>query len=420
MTRDVNMKKMLCVVFFGLLIAELEASNSPSSSSTINLNSAAAWNTNEKALEAFIKTSKMQDNSSGVNSDAQKLKQLEEDAAKIISAKIGAKPEELHFVYNATEANNIAIQGVAKKYPGCHLITSKAEHKSVLEVFKSLERQGWTVTYIDVDVHGKVKLDQLAESITQNTKLISIQVVNSEIGSLQEIAAIGKLAKDHGILFHADASQAFCKYPIDVNAMNIDLLTVSGYKIGAPKGIAALYVKDLSKLVPIMFGAGDKLSPGTRSTPLISAFGEAVKNFSFDRKKIQRLFCILSTELKKIDDIAINSENPSHILSVSIKGVLLQDVLEEMKEFAISGGCSCSGIEDSYIMQAIGKTGWCTLRVSFTQQTLDKTLINFAKRLKEIIDKLRKQKSVGEGCNSMDQKNIEQMSELLDKLKKKL
>ena len=166
------------------------------------LDYAASWQVSEEALGEFVKISRMNGNSSGINRHAKQLKELEKLSAQIIADKIGAKQQEqIHFTSGATVANNLAILGVAYKNPKCHLITSKIEHKSVLNVFKHLEKIGYEVTYLDVDKSGKVNLEQLKHSIHENTKLISIQMFNSEIGVLQDIEEIGKIAKDHNVFF---------------------------------------------------------------------------------------------------------------------------------------------------------------------------------------------------------------------------
>jgi cysteine desulfurase len=300
-------------------------------------------------------------------------------------------------------ANNIAILGVANANPGCHLITSKIEHKSVLNVFKHLESIGYNVTYLDVDRFGNVDLKQLEHSISENTKLISIQMLNSEIGTLQNVKAIGAIAKKHGVLFHTDAAQAFCKYHVDVDDMNIALLTISGYKIGAPKGIAALYVGDKSKLLPILFGSGDQFFPGTKPTPLIAAFGQAVKYSHHDMSVIEEDFYALVNELKKMNDVYVNSATPSHIVSVSIGGVLLKDVMERMSDYSFSSGCSCLGPEGhSNVLEAIdpeGKLPACTIRISFSDRVHKDELIGLATKLRKVVARLRGEKNVGLGCS---------------------
>ncbi len=385
--------------------------NEASQTSTY-LDYAASAHINEESLKEFIKISKLDGNSSGFNSHAKKLKEIENESAKIIAKKIKCNADQILFTNSATMSNNIAILGVAYKYPGCHLITSKIEHKSVLNVFKYLENSGYKVTYIDVDRYGNLNLDQLKRSIRPHTRLISVQSFNSEIGTRQDVAAISQIIKDSGnknILFHSDISQAFGKYPMDISVF--DLATFSGYKIGSPKGIAALYIKDRSTISPIFFGSGDELFPGSRPTALIAAFAKAVEVYKLDLKVIKKNFLSLKQEIQKIDGVYINSEKPSHVFSVSIKGVLLKDLIDRVKTFSFSSGCSCLGQGESNVKEAIdpeGKIPSTTLRISFSDKVPTKNLIDFAQKLKVEVEKLRKEKSVSDNCekSETDQKDL--------------
>lgn len=417
------MKKLIVITIFLSL-----ASCSPDDTDNVKqkkeeplyLDYASSWVVSNTSLSEFIEVSKLSGNSSGINPHAKHLKKLEEQSAKIIADKIGVLPEQIHFTSGATAANNIAILGVAYKYPKCHLITSKIEHKSVLNIFKHLESIGYKVTYLNVDKHGNVDLNQLRKCFQNDTKLISVQMFNSEIGTLQNVKEIGRIAREHGVLFHVDAAQSFCKYDIKIQenpkdiavqeAFLVDLLTVSGHKIGSPKGIGALYVRDSSKLQPIMFGSGSdqtsRLFPGTKSTPLICAFAKAVERFKIDHAKIKTNFGLFIAELLQIENIHINSINPSHIVSVSIDGVLLADILDRMKEYSFSAGCSCLGQDRSSVIAAIDpedKLPSCIIRISFSDQISEEQLIGFAKKLKIVVEQLRKEKSVSKGCEHLDQ-----------------
>ncbi|MDR2645624.1 MAG: cysteine desulfurase [Holosporaceae bacterium] len=408
-----------------LFLASCSSGGGSSWEKSIYLDHAASWGIDDDALIEFLKVSRLHGNSSGINPHAKRLKKLEEQSARVIANKIHADhSDQIHFTNGATTANNIAILGVAYKNPKCHLITSKIEHKSVLNVFKHLESLGYRVTYLNVDNHGVVDLNQLRNSICSDTKLISIQMFNSEIGTLQDIEMIGKIAKEHGVSFHTDAAQSFCKYDINVKDMNIDLLTISGHKIGAPKGIGALYVRNIRKLQPLMFGSGDLLFPGTKPMPLICAFTKAVENFKLSRERINSNFYILIRELLKIENVYVNSSTPSNIVSVSLGGVLLSDILEQMKDYSFSAGCSCLGQNRSDVIAAIDpsdKLPPCTIRISFSDRTNKGQLIDFAKKLKSVVEQLRKEKSIGKGCESTDvkqkdlQKSLDNIQKLLGK-----
>lgn len=387
-------------IFFVLLFCEYAFGNS----SQVYLDYAASTDIGEKSLEEFNKVSKLNGNSSGFNSHAQQLKKIEKKSAEIIAKKLGCKSDQILFTNSATISNNIAILGVAYKYPKCHLITSKIEHKSVLNVFKYLENEGYKVTYLNVDRYGYVNLEELKKCITPETRLVSIQSFNSEIGAQQNLKAISDALKRYKpLVFHSDISQSFGKYPLDINCL--DMATFSGYKIGAPKGIAALYIKDREGLSPIFFGSGDKLFPGSKPTALIAAFAKAVETYKFNTEIIKNNFYALQNEVKKIEGVFINSKEPSHVFSVSVRGVLLKNLIDRLKNYSFSSGCSCLGQGESNVKQAIdpdGKIPSCTLRISFSDKVHPQTLIDFARNLRIEIKKLRKEKSVSDSCEKTE------------------
>jgi cysteine desulfurase len=270
-----------------------------------------------------------------------------------------------------------------------------------------------------VDRYGNIDLRQLSSSIKKNTKLISIQTFNSEIGAMQNMKAIGEIARKNGVLLHSDASQSFCKYDLDVNEIGVDFLTISGYKIGAPKGVAALYVRDESKLQPILFGTGNRLSPGTKSSALIAAFASAVENFRYNRANVTRNFNLLVSELLKIGDVHVNSVVPSHVVSVSIGGVLLDDLLKRVKNYSFSSGCSCQGRSQSNVILAIDpdhKLPACTIRISYSDNENPSELIALAQDIKNIVSQLRCEKSVGLGCATNNSEFKARMGKIRDLL----
>ena len=402
------MKYLLLCSLLGSFLVEAKQNEVASSSVPTYLDYAASAHINDASLKKFIEVSKLDGNSSGFNFHAKKLKEIENQSAKIIAEKIKCNADQILFTNSATMSNNIAILGVAYKYPGCHLITSKIEHKSVLNVFKYLEKSGYSVTYIDVDRYGNLNLDKLKESIRPTTRLVSIQSFNSEIGTRQNVAEISRIIKESdnkNVLFHSDISQAFGKYPTDFSVF--DMATFSGYKIGAPKGIAALYIKDRKKITPIFFGSGDEFFPGSKPTALITAFAKAVEVYNLDEKIITKNFDVLKKEIEKIDGVYINSEKPSHVFSVSIKGVLLKDLIDRVSKFSFSSGCSCLGQGESNVKEAIdpeGKLPSTTLRISFSDKVSKKNLKAFAESLKIEVEKLRNEKSVSDNCEKSEEK----------------
>lgn len=224
-------------------------------------------------------------NPSAAHIDGAKSSAAIENARAIIANKIGAMPSEIIFTSGASEANNLAIKGVAFKYLDRkgHIITSSIEHKCILNCCAFLEKIGFEVTYLTPDNHGLISIDSISKSIRSNTILISIHHVNNELGCVQPIADIGQIAFENNIIFHTDAAQSFCKLDIDVDIMNLDMTSLSGHKIFGPKGIGALYIRDSreSELVPLIHGGGQELGlrGGTSPTPLIVGFGAAVDNF---------------------------------------------------------------------------------------------------------------------------------------------
>ena len=199
-------------------------------------------------------------NPSSVYSFAAKNKTVIEKAREMIAASINAKPKEIYFTGGGSESDNMAIKGIARAYKdkGRHIITSKIEHHAVLHSLRALEKEGYEVTYLDVDEYGVVKLDELKKAIRDDTILITIMFANNEIGTIEPVKEIGQIAKEHGILFHTDAVQAYTQVPIDVKELNIDLMSASGHKINGPKGIGFIYIKSGINIEPLIDGGAQQ------------------------------------------------------------------------------------------------------------------------------------------------------------------
>ena len=419
------MNKQYVLLFSSVVLAALNVEFCQAKQKMFYMDNAASTAISLEAKETFDAVCQMKGNSSGMHVFAKKKKMIENHAASIISQAIGAENiEQIVFCNNATMANNIALLGFAKKNTNSCFITSKIEHKSILNIMEYLKSKGHEVHYLDVDKHGVVNLSQL-ENILKKVKnkrtLVSIQTVNSELGTVEPIEKIGKIVKQYGAFLHSDASQSFCKYPMDVKKYSIDMLTISGYKIGAPEGIAALYVKDRNLIAPILFGTGDELFPGTRPTALIGAFAKAVRVYRFNSKEAHRKCKLLISELKNLKGIHINSPENSNIVSISIEGVLLSDIMKRMKQFAFSSGCSCLGMEErSNVLAAIdpkGELPSCTLRLSFFDRVSDAQLKFFAKKLIHEVKKLRKEKIVKNGCEKSAASDQKELTAYLKKIK---
>lgn len=288
-----------------------------------------------------------------------------------VAALIGASAKEIVFTSGATESDNLAIKGVAHQYAskGTHIITQTTEHKAVLDSCKVLEKQGFQVTYLPVDKYGLVDLDQLRDTITDKTTLVSIMWANNEIGTVQPIAEIGRLCHEKGVIFHCDAVQAIGKLPLNVDEACVDLLSISGHKIYGPKGVGALYVRRRQprvRLVAEMDGGGHErgLRSGTLNVPGIVGLGAALEiagremhtEAAHTLALRQRLHAGIDARLK---DAFLNG-HPIHRLpgnlNISFAYVEGESLLMALKDVAVSSGSACTSasLEPSYVLHAIG------------------------------------------------------------------
>ncbi len=294
-------------------------------------------------------------------------KEAIEKVRNLISQKLNKKEGEIIFTSGGTESNNLIIKGVAYKLQekGKHLITSPIEHLSVLNVMKNLEREGFEISYVPVDEYGFVNLNELKKLIRKDTILISIQHVNQEVGTVQNIEEIGKIAKDNGILFHTDSSLGFPYFDIDLEKNNIDFITITPHKFYGPKGVGAIYVRDLNKIKPILNGGYNEfnLRPGTENVPSIMGFGKAIEIFNKENvKKIENLKrYLLNRIVKEIEDIRINSpiEN-SHpgILNITFFYIEGESIVLRMDMLGVSlitgSACFSKSLEASHVLLAMG------------------------------------------------------------------
>ncbi|MCZ2356949.1 MAG: IscS subfamily cysteine desulfurase [Bacteroidia bacterium] len=283
---------------------------------------------------------------------------------------IGADEKEIIFTSGATEANNLAIKGVADMYAkkGDHIITVITEHKSVLDTCYRLEKQGKKITFLPVKPDGLIDLDTLKAAITPKTILISVMFANNEIGVIQPIAEIAAIARSHGILFHTDATQAAGKIPVDVEALKIDLLSYSAHKIYGPKGVGALYVRRKNPRVKVtaqIDGGGHErgMRSGTLNVPGIVGFGKAAEICHADMEsemvRLAELRDYLDQNLTQIEASCING-NPKHrlpgVTNISFKFVEGEGLLMGIKDIAVSSGSACTSasLEPSYVLKSLG------------------------------------------------------------------
>ena len=294
-------------------------------------------------------------------------------ARETLANAINASPEEIIFTSGATEANNLAIKGVAEAYfsKGRHIITVETEHNAILDPCRYLEKLGFEVTFLPVKTDGLIDLDQLDNAIRPDTILVSIMAANNEIGVLQPLEEIGELCHDNNILFHTDAAQAIGKIPLDVNSMNISLMSLTAHKIYGPKGIGALYIRRRNPRVKIasqIQGGGHErgFRSGTLYTPQIVGFAEAVKlGLSEMESETQRLTNLRQTLWEKlitINDIYLNGHPTQRLagnLNISVAGVDGQALLLGLQPImAVSSGSACTStkIEPSHVLTAIGRS----------------------------------------------------------------
>jgi cysteine desulfurase len=293
-----------------------------------------------------------------------------EKSRKQIADLIGASEKEIVFTSGATESNNLAIKGVARFYKGQknHIITLVTEHKCVLDACRHLEQEGFKVTYLPVQTNGLIDLNKLKEAITDNTILVSIMAINNEIGVIQPLAEIGKLCRENGVFFHCDAAQAFGKIPLDVNELNIDLLSISAHKAYGPKGIGALYArrKPRIRLEPLINGGGQErgMRSGTLPTPLIVGFGKAAE---IAKNELQQEFIRIknlsdkfyNAIMAKVPDVYLNGDKEHRYpgnLNLSFAYIEGESMIMAIRELAVSSGSACTSasLEPSYVLRALG------------------------------------------------------------------
>jgi cysteine desulfurase len=293
-----------------------------------------------------------------------------EKAREQVADLIGANPKEIVFTSGATESNNMAIKGVAHFYKDKkdHIITATTEHKCVLDTCRHLELEGFTVTYLPVQTNGLIDLKELEAAITDKTAIVSVMAVNNEIGVIQPLKEIGAICRKHGVFFHTDAAQGFGKIAINVEEMNIDLMSISGHKIYGPKGIGALFVRRRPRvrIEPLINGGGQErgLRSGTLPTPLVVGLGAAAEiarnEMEADNKRIAKLFDKLYKGMvENVPDVFLNGDLEHRIrgnLNLSFAYIEGESMIMAIKDLAVSSGSACTSasLEPSYVLRSIG------------------------------------------------------------------
>ena len=375
----------------------------------IYLDHAATTATDPEVLEAMLPYfHEHYGNPSSIYSMSRVSKNAIENAREIVANALGANPKEIVFTSSGSECDNFAIKGVAlaKQQKGNHIITSSIEHHAVLYTCKFLEKNGFTVTYLPIDQDGIVKLDELEKAITPQTILITVMHANNEIGTIQPIRQIGEIARKNGITFHTDAVQTFGHIPVNVDNLNVDILSISGHKFYGPKGVGALYIRKGIKITPLIHGGDQerRRRASTENVPGIIGLGKAVeiagkvmKSEAIRQTKLRDEF--IRAILDNIDNARLNGHPflrlPNNV-NISFEGIEGESILLnlDIERIAASTGsaCSSSSLEPSHVLLSIGLThefAHGSVRFSLGKQTTKDELDYVVEALPGIVKKLR-------------------------------
>ena len=358
----------------------------------------------KKMLECFAKY--QANNTSLYKLGREANAELEQAREKVAKA-IGAEPSEIYFTSGGTEANNLAIKGIARanKSRGNHIITSQIEHPSVLESCKELEKEGFKVTYVPVDEFGVVDYASIIKAIGPNTILISIMTANHEVGSLQPIRAIAELAKQNEVYFHTDAVQAIGAIGINVKELGVDSLSISSHKIGGPKGVGAIYVKNGTKIEKLMSGEKEEnnLRAGTVNIPACAGFGVAIENATTDlEEKVKEIRVVRKYFQKKISEavhnISLNGHPTQRLAnncSITFEGAESEAIvmlLDSVGIYVASGSGAMGSNDPSHVLLAMGKDVEAirsTIRFTFGPEITKEDVDVFVETIRKCVKKLR-------------------------------
>lgn len=347
-------------------------------------------------------------NPSAIYGFAQTAKNAVDHARETIAKSIGANTEEIYFTGGGSESDNWALKATAEAYAakGKHIITSKIEHHAILHTAQWLEKQGYEITYLDVDENGLIDLEQLEKSIRPDTILISIMAANNEIGTIEPLKEIGKIAHEHGVLFHTDAVQAFAHIPIHVDEMNIDMLSASGHKINGPKGIGILYIRKGVKIRSFIHGGAQERSrrAGTHNVPGIVGMAKATelsteKMEERNKDEIELRDYLIDRVLSEIPYSRLNGDrtrrlpNNANFCFRFIEGESMLILLDQNGIYGSSGSaCTSGSLDPSHVLLAIGlphEIAHGSLRLTISEETTKEDVDYTVDKLKEIIARLR-------------------------------
>ena len=375
----------------------------------IYLDNAATTAVSPEVLEAMLPYfTQCFGNPSSIHSTGRDARRVVDAARRQVAAAIGAQPQEIYFTAGGSESDNWAIKGTAfaKKSRGNHIITSAIEHHAVLHTCAWLEKQGFEVTYLPVDEFGRVRVEDVEKAITDKTILITIMAANNEIDTIQPIAEIGKLAHDKGILFHTDAVQAIGAMPIDVNAMHIDMLSMSGHKFHGPKGIGALYIRKGVKIDQYLHGGAQERGQraGTENLAGIVGMGKAIEIATQHLEENARRLTVLRDKLidgilAEIPDVRLNGHRTQRLpnnVNVSVRYVEGEALLLRLDLAGIAGSsgsaCTSGSLDPSHVLLAIGlphEIAHGSLRLSLGTDTTEAEIDEVLDKLPGIVKNLR-------------------------------
>ena len=375
----------------------------------IYMDNAATTRVTQPVLEAMMPClTTVYGNPSSVHAFGRDARRLLDEARAKVAAALNAKPNEIYFTGCGTESDNWAVRGsaYALKAKGNHIITSAIEHHAILHTCQQLEREGFKVTYLPVDEYGQVSAADVEKAITPETTLISIMTANNEIGTIQPIAEIGAIARAHGVRFHTDAVQAVGAIPVDVKAMNVDLVSLSGHKLHAPKGVGALYIRSGVRLERLMNGGAQERTqrPGTENMPSIVGLGRAIElaTAHLDEKAAYVSALrdrLINGILETIPDTRLNGHPTNRLpgnCNVSIRYIEGESMLLnlDIKGIAASSGSACTSgsLDPSHVLLAIGLThevAHGSLRFSLNEDNTEEEVDYVIKSLDEVVRRLR-------------------------------
>ena len=362
----------------------------------------------EVAAEMMPILTEVYGNASSVHSFGREAKKALEKARSQVAAAIGAKKEEIYFTAGGSESDNWAIKGIAHalRKKGTHLITTAIEHHAVLHTCQALEKEGFEVTYLPVDEYGLVTPEQVEAAIRPDTILVSVMMANNEIGTIEPVAEIGAVCKKHGVLFHTDAVQAIGHVPVDVKAMNIDLLSLSGHKFYAPKGVGALYIRTGVRPLNLIDGGAQERNrrAGTENLPAIVGMGKAIELICAEMEEDGRRLTALRDKLiagilEKIPESRLNGHPTRRLpgnVNVSIRYIEGEALLLslDMAGIAASSGSACTSgsLDPSHVLLAIGlphEIAHGSLRLSLGHETTEEEIDRVLEELPRIVERLR-------------------------------